>query len=70
MTGCGVRRVGTSTAFTLSAMTTSSCSLWIAFNAAYGLALLDPNVHAGSAKKEWKKLTGFLRKLSTETRIE
>ena len=37
--------------------------LWIAFNAAYGLALLDPNVHAGSAKKEWKKLTGFLRKL-------
>ena len=37
--------------------------LWIAFSAAYGLALLDPNVHAGSAQKEWDKLKGFLRKL-------
>ena len=36
--------------------------LWIAFNAAYGLALLDPNVHAGSAKKEWEEANGFLAK--------
>ena len=37
--------------------------LWVAFNAAYGLALLDPNVHSGSAQKEWNKLKGFLKKL-------
>ena len=38
--------------------------LWIAFNAAYGLALLDPNVHPRAArKKEWEKLKGFLGKL-------
>lgn len=40
--------------------------LWVAFKAAYGRALLDPNVHNGSARsaqKEWNKLEGFLGKL-------
>ncbi len=40
--------------------------LWVAFNAADGRALLDPNVHNGSARsaqKEWNKLEGFLGKL-------
>ena len=41
-------------------------SLWVAFNAAYGLALLDPNVRNGSAQKEWDKLKDFLRKLVKE----
>ena len=40
--------------------------LWIAFNAAYGLALLDPNGRAGSARKEWDKLQGFLKNLIEE----
>ena len=39
--------------------------LWIAFNAAYGRALLDPNVHrdSGSAEQEWERQKGFLRNL-------
>ena len=44
--------------------------LWVAFNAAYGRALLDPNVHNGSARsaqKEWNKLEGFLGNSSTKT---